>query len=74
MVLEMLSLEVSINNFITVPVAIDERLTGKIVSGFLAQLIQGKSIDTCIKCGIWAATQIVQRSGCTYEGKPNFQS
>ncbi|XP_012230643.1 uncharacterized protein Adk2 isoform X2 [Linepithema humile] len=44
------------------------------VGGFLAQLIQGKSIDTCIKCGIWAATQIVQRSGCTYEGKPNFQS
>ncbi|XP_024884466.1 adenosine kinase 2 isoform X1 [Temnothorax curvispinosus] len=44
------------------------------VGGFLAQLIQGKSIDTCIKCGIWAAAQIVQTSGCTYEGKPNFQS
>ncbi|XP_076680276.1 adenosine kinase 2 isoform X2 [Andrena cerasifolii] len=42
------------------------------VGGFLAQLIQGKSIEVCIKCGIWAATQIVQRSGCTYEGKPNF--
>ncbi|KAG7209997.1 hypothetical protein KM043_011582 [Ampulex compressa] len=33
------------------------------VGGFLAQLIQGKSIDTCIKCGIWAATEIVQKSG-----------
>ncbi|KAL0105783.1 hypothetical protein PUN28_015890 [Cardiocondyla obscurior] len=44
------------------------------VGGFLAQLVQGKSIDTCIKCGIWTAAQIVQRSGCTYEGKPNFQS
>lgn len=44
------------------------------VGGFLAQLIQDKSIDTCIKCGIWAATQIVQRSGCTYDGKPSFQS
>ncbi|KAL6262386.1 hypothetical protein P5V15_007475 [Pogonomyrmex californicus] len=43
------------------------------VGGFLAQLIQGKSIDTCVKCGIWAATQIIQRSGCTYEGKPDFQ-
>ncbi|XP_054007860.1 uncharacterized protein LOC128891919 isoform X1 [Hylaeus anthracinus] len=42
------------------------------VGGFLAQLIQGKSIEVCTKCGIWAATQIVQRSGCTYEGKPNF--
>ncbi|XP_018350637.1 PREDICTED: adenosine kinase 2 isoform X1 [Trachymyrmex septentrionalis] len=44
------------------------------VGGFLAQLIQSKNIDTCIKCGIWAATQIVQKFGCTYEGKPNFQS
>lgn len=43
-------------------------------SGFLAQLIQDKSLDTCIKCGIWAATQILQKSGCTYEGKPSFQS
>ncbi|XP_078034188.1 adenosine kinase 2 isoform X2 [Augochlora pura] len=42
------------------------------VGGFLAQLIQGKDIDVCIKCGIWAATEIIQRSGCTYEGKPNF--
>ncbi|XP_076381432.1 uncharacterized protein LOC117226012 isoform X3 [Megalopta genalis] len=42
------------------------------VGGFLAQLIQGKNIDICIKCGIWAATEIIQRSGCTYEGKPNF--
>nr|XP_034191807.1 adenosine kinase 2-like isoform X3 [Osmia lignaria] len=42
------------------------------VGGFLAQLIQGKDIEVCVKCGIWAATQIVQRSGCTYEGKPTF--
>lgn len=42
------------------------------ISGFLSQYVQGKSIETCIKCGIWAATIIVQRSGCTYEGKPDF--
>ncbi|XP_044591803.1 adenosine kinase 2 isoform X3 [Cotesia glomerata] len=42
------------------------------VGGFIAQYAQGKSIETCIKCGIWAATVIVQRSGCTYEGKPDF--
>ncbi|XP_011502977.1 PREDICTED: adenosine kinase 2 [Ceratosolen solmsi marchali] len=42
------------------------------VGGFLAQYIQYHSLDTCIKCGIWAATQIIQRSGCTYEGKPDF--
>ncbi|XP_012260996.1 adenosine kinase 2 isoform X2 [Athalia rosae] len=42
------------------------------VGGFLSQLIQEKSLETCIKCGIWAAAQIIQRSGCTYEGKPDF--
>ncbi|KAK0175331.1 hypothetical protein PV327_009088 [Microctonus hyperodae] len=42
------------------------------VGGFLAQYVKGLSIETCIKCGIWAATVIVQRSGCTYEGKPDF--
>lgn len=41
--------------------------------GFLAQFIQGRDLDTCIKCGIWAAAQIIQRSGCTFEGKPSFQ-
>lgn len=43
------------------------------VGGFLAQLIQGRNIETCVKCGIWAATQILQTSGCTYEGKPDFK-
>lgn len=52
-------------NFQIVPI-------GKFVSGFLAQLIQNESIDTCLKCAIWAATQIVQKSGCTYEGNPRF--
>lgn len=41
--------------------------------GFLSQYIQGQPLDVCVKCGIWAATQIVQRSGCTYDGKPTFQ-
>ena len=40
--------------------------------GFLAQYIQGRPLDVCIKCGIWTATEIVQRSGCTYEGKVTF--
>ncbi|XP_012289164.1 adenosine kinase 2 [Orussus abietinus] len=42
------------------------------VGGFLAELLQGKDTETCVKCGIYAATLIIQRSGCTYEGKPNF--
>lgn len=42
------------------------------VGGFLAQLIQRKPYEACIKCGIWAASQIIQRNGCTFEGKANY--
>ena len=35
------------------------------VGGFLAQLALGKSIKDCVKVGIWAATEIIQQSGCT---------
>lgn len=44
------------------------------VGGFLAQLVQHESYETCIKCGIWAARQIIQRSGCTFEGVPTFKA
>ncbi|KAF5289331.1 hypothetical protein FQR65_LT11895 [Abscondita terminalis] len=40
--------------------------------GFLAQLILGNSIDVCINCGIYTATEVIQRSGCTFEGTANF--
>lgn len=42
------------------------------VGGFLSQLIQQKPLDTCVKCGNWAAGQIIQRSGCTFDGVPNL--
>lgn len=35
------------------------------VGGFLALLSSGKSIKDCVLCGIWAATEIIQQSGCT---------
>lgn len=41
--------------------------------GFLSQFIQGKDLGTCVRCGNWAAAQIIQRSGCTFEGTPSFQ-
>lgn len=44
------------------------------VGGFLSQYIQGHDLNICIKCAIWAATQIIQRSGCTFEGKANFHA
>uniref|UniRef100_W8C768 Adenosine kinase n=1 Tax=Ceratitis capitata TaxID=7213 RepID=W8C768_CERCA len=42
------------------------------VGGFLAQYIQKKSLGVCIRSGIWAARQIIKRSGCTFEGTPDF--
>ena len=33
------------------------------VGGFLAQYVQGKELGVAVKCGIWAATHIIQRSG-----------
>uniref|UniRef100_A0A1A9V295 adenosine kinase n=1 Tax=Glossina austeni TaxID=7395 RepID=A0A1A9V295_GLOAU len=41
--------------------------------GFLAQYIQNKNLDVCVHCGIWAASQIIQHNGCTFEGKPTFR-
>ena len=35
------------------------------VGGFLAQHVLGKSLETSVKCGIWAARHCIQRSGCT---------
>ncbi|CAD7081365.1 unnamed protein product [Hermetia illucens] len=43
------------------------------VGGFLSQFIQKQPLGVCVRCGIWAARQIIQRSGCTFEGKPDFQ-
>jgi len=39
------------------------------VGGFLAQLARSKSIKECVQCGIWAATEIIQQSGCTCPDK-----
>lgn len=43
------------------------------VGGFLAQYVQGKPLETCVRCGIWAAGVIIKRAGCSFEGEPNFQ-
>lgn len=41
--------------------------------GFLAQLIQGKPVEECVKCGNYAANLIIQRSGCTYPETPDYK-
>ncbi|ESO87167.1 hypothetical protein LOTGIDRAFT_210552 [Lottia gigantea] len=42
------------------------------VGGFLAQLVQGKPISECMRCGHWAGNLIIQQSGCTFPKKPSF--
>lgn len=34
--------------------------------GFISQLLHGRPIDVCVRCGVWAATQIIQQDGCTF--------
>lgn len=41
--------------------------------GFLSQYIQGHDLDVCIRCGVWTASQIIQRGGCTFEGTADFR-
>ncbi|XP_071829549.1 uncharacterized protein [Apostichopus japonicus] len=43
------------------------------VGGFISQLIQDKSIEECIKVANYCASYIIQTSGITMEGKPNFE-
>jgi adenosine kinase len=42
------------------------------VGGFLSQLVQEKSIGDCVRAACYAANVIIQRSGCTYPEKPDF--
>merc|ERR1740138_1731685 len=42
------------------------------VGGFLAALSKGLPIDACCKAGAYAASVIVQNSGCTFPAKPNY--
>jgi len=42
------------------------------VGGFLAQLVQEKGVEECVRCAHYAANLIIQRSGCTYPDKPDY--
>lgn len=43
------------------------------VGGFLSQLVVGKDVGECVRAGNYAASVIIQQSGCTFAGKPQFQ-
>ncbi|GMH69433.1 hypothetical protein TL16_g05157 [Triparma laevis f. inornata] len=42
------------------------------VGGFLAQLTKGADIAKCVDAGHWAASIIIQRSGCTFPEKCEY--
>ncbi|RDD44760.1 Adenosine kinase [Trichoplax sp. H2] len=41
--------------------------------GYLSQLVQGKPITECVRCGIYAARVILQRSGITFPAEHDYQ-
>ncbi|CAG0895683.1 unnamed protein product [Cyprideis torosa] len=43
------------------------------VGGFLAMYCLGKPIECAVKCGIYCASEVIQRSGCTYPEKSNWR-
>lgn len=43
------------------------------VGGFLSQVVAGKSVDEAVRAGNYAANVIIQRSGCTFPSKPDFE-
>lgn len=40
--------------------------------GFIAQMVLGAPYTTCVRCGIYTATHVIQHSGCTFSGDSNF--
>jgi hypothetical protein len=44
---------------------LEEFLNFLLIIGFISQLLQGRPMEICVRCGIWAATQIIQQDGCS---------
>lgn len=42
------------------------------VGGFLAALVKGRDIEACCKAGAYAASIVIQHSGCVYPPKPDY--
>jgi fructose-1-phosphate kinase PfkB-like protein len=42
------------------------------VGGFLSQLVVGKGVAECVRGGTYAASIVIQHSGCTFPKKPSF--
>ena len=43
------------------------------VGGFFAQLVRRQPLDICIRSAIYAATEVIQLSGCAFPQHNNFK-
>ena len=43
------------------------------VGGFLSQLLRGRHLEECVRCGHYAAHTILQHWGCNYPDSPDFK-
>lgn len=44
------------------------------VGGYLAQFVKNKGVPECVRCGIWAAKEIIQNHGCNFDNKKVYGS
>ncbi|XP_030757544.1 adenosine kinase-like [Sitophilus oryzae] len=44
------------------------------IGGFLAKYIENAELDTCVKCGIWCAREIVQCVGCDFNSQVSYNN
>lgn len=42
------------------------------VGGFLAKYVQNYPTDCCVKCGIWAAREIIRNVGCKFDSSLSY--
>ncbi len=43
-------------------------------SGFLAELINGRDLDKCVKCGCFAAGIVLRHEGCAFPERCDYQA
>ncbi|KAL3866339.1 hypothetical protein ACJMK2_043645 [Sinanodonta woodiana] len=43
------------------------------VGGFLSQLVKGKPLSECLRCGSYASRVVIQHFGCNFPPEPDFK-
>ncbi|CAH0694427.1 unnamed protein product [Spodoptera exigua] len=41
--------------------------------GFISQVVRGRPLKECVQCAIYAASHIIQNSGCSFRGPSEFK-